>query len=201
MLTVCCPTLNRYDLLVKMIDSANEGTVVPDKFMIVDNGGKLKLGEKNVEVFRPGYNLGVAASWNILIRNSSEYRIIVNDDIVFNLDTIELMMRKVELGAKIVTCNGYSCFMIQDSLIEEVGYFDEDLSPGYAYFEDCDYSHRIKLRGMVEESVPICKHGGSMTIRVKGPDSVKDHARRFDLARVNYVKKWGGYLGSEVNYY
>lgn len=200
MITVCCPTLNRYDYLVNMIESAKEGTVVPDEFMIVDNGGKLSLTGNNIKVHTPGYNLGVAASWNLLIKNSIDYRIIVNDDIEFNLDTVELMVEKAKAGFGMVLGCGYSCFLIQDSLVKEVGWFDEDLSPGYGYFEDNDYAVRMRLRGIVPADVPPVVHRSGMTRRMlmtKGFDC----SGRYYEAESRYRLKWGGKVDHETLYH
>ena len=42
MISLCVPVLNRYDLLVKLLESAEAGDIKPDKYYIVDNGKKLK---------------------------------------------------------------------------------------------------------------------------------------------------------------
>lgn len=198
MITVCCPTLVNYDLLRIMIKSAESGSIIPDNYYVVDNGGKIDFTMDKMLVHRPGYNLGVAASWNVLIRGTKEHRIIVNDDIRFGKDTVKDMISKLESGSWLVMAMGYSCFAIPDKTVELVGYFDEDISPGYGYFEDSDYSHRIKLAGLVEDSVKNVDHVGSATMHKLVKDKVNiEHVKRFDLARNNYIKKWGGSPGSE----
>ena len=73
------PTLNRYDLLGRLIASAEAGNCKPSAYFIVDNGGHFH-GEASkmpgvaaaiergapIEVLAPDKNLGVAASWNAM---------------------------------------------------------------------------------------------------------------------------------------
>ena len=89
---VCIPTLNRYDLLFECLKSAREGTVTPDRFWIIDNGGTLNYESLDTTVYTPTSNIGVAASWNWFINLVPDMRIICNDDIVFYPDTIEKLL-------------------------------------------------------------------------------------------------------------
>lgn len=205
MITVGFPVLNRYDLAPLVIESAMRGTIKPDKFLIVDNGGNLDINTLNpmgaeVQVYKPPQNLGVAASWNYLIKNSSEHRIIVNDDIQFCPDTIEKMIGKLNDGFQFVwTCrpfgvlNGFSCYSVKDSVIDKIGYFDEALSPGYAYFEDNDFHYRMWLAGIIEEdSGAEAIHKTSSTMKMFTFTQRMEHDAKFDRARTNYITKWGG---------
>jgi GT2 family glycosyltransferase len=198
MVTVCIPTLNRYDLAQKCVESAKAGTLKPDKILIIDNGGSCPIMGENIEVYRPGKNLGVAASWNYAIKNTEDYCIIVNDDIEFHANTIERMVKKTEEGHEFVWvflgANGFSCFLIRHSLVDKIGYFDEDISPGYAYFEDNDYHRRMELAGIIEVGDPDVgvTHLGSATLKAFTPEQSREHNRRFGLAQMNYIKKWGG---------
>jgi GT2 family glycosyltransferase len=190
--------MNCYDLAQKCIDSANRGTVVPDRFLIVDNGGSCPISGPNIEVFRPGRNIGVAASWNWFIENTKDFCIIANDDIEFWPDTTERMIQKMEEGNEFVWVylglNGFSCFLLKHSLVRRIGKFDESISPGYGYFEDNDYHHRMAMAGVVEAGSPDvgATHNGSSTLKRFTPQQEEDHHRRFTIAQRNYVKKWGG---------
>src|SRR5689334_16853642 len=127
MVTLGIPTLNRYDLLELAIKSAEAGNLKPDKYLIVDNGTKftyndfyLSLGTR-IEVIRPGGNLGVAGGWNRLIQNSSDIRIISNDDVIFFEDTIEKLVDAfdpdcVSFPAGVPAANAFSCFLIPDNV-------------------------------------------------------------------------------------
>jgi GT2 family glycosyltransferase len=211
MITVGIPTLNRYDLLQKCVESAMQGTLKPDKILIVDNGGRIdEMGcvfppEANIEIYRPGFNTGCAGGWNFIIKNTEDKRIIVNDDIQFCPNTIELMVDKLNKGAHFVwvckpygTLNGFSCFAVADKLVKEIGYFDEEISPGYAYFEDNDYHARMALAGITEvDSEAEAIHATSSTLAAFTPEQQRDHHRRFELAQRNYLRKWRALPGHE----
>ena len=42
-IALCIPTLNRYDLLIKALESAEKGNIIPDEYWIVDNGMRSDL--------------------------------------------------------------------------------------------------------------------------------------------------------------
>lgn len=95
--------------------------------------------------------------------------------------------------------NSFSCFILPDKIINDVGLFDEWISPKYAYFEDNDYSHRMSLKGYgIKQCEAVVRHGGSSTIKNFDRTSMNAHHEKFRLARSHYVKKWGGEPGSEV---
>lgn len=200
MVTIGIPVLNRYDLLPKAIDSAMRGSVVPDRILIVDNGGNCDIVSSFIDVHKPGCNLGVAGAWNYIVKNTTEHRIIINDDIEFCPDTVEKMLMRLDEGHEFVwTCrpfgevNGFSCFALKDSLVSKIGYFDEGISPGYAYFEDNDYHRRMELAGVIEkDSEAEAIHAHSATLGGFTPEQMGQHHIRFALAQQNYVRKWGG---------
>jgi len=61
---LCIPTLNRYDLLVKCLESAEAGTLKPINYYIIDNGTKLFMEmlpqklESKITLIKAKYNLG-----------------------------------------------------------------------------------------------------------------------------------------------
>lgn len=111
MLRVGFPTLHRYDLLVQAILSLEEGLLIPNEYIVVDNGfSKTRNGvtgfadylkkntqyrtlpSKKIKIIETEKNWGVAKSWNYLIDNyglnPNDILIISNDDICFHFDTI-----------------------------------------------------------------------------------------------------------------
>lgn len=205
MISLCFPTLNRYDLLDVAIDTALAGTLPPDKIYVIDNGGKAQEFMKNLdkveEVFTPGINIGVAASWNWFINNVPEIRIISNDDVEFYPDTLETLVsaydeKKVLFPAGVVAANAFSCFLIPNFVVEVVGYFDEKISPNYAYYEDNDYFRRMNLAGVKLEGVSTSQlmHKGSATLA----HGIPDHNHLFEKATKNFLAKWGGWPHEEV---
>lgn len=205
-ITVCVPTLKRYDLLAKLLVSLQDGSVVPSAICIIDNGRRhevlvRELAEADVmhrvAIKTPKVPLGVAASWNWFMRNVPEERIIVNDDVTFGRDSLQAM---VETRGDIVSAlrhtNACSCFLIRDTCIRKVGYFDERISPGYAYFEDCDYEIRmtaanVHFTGVDCGVVHGDEHGGSKTKEVYTPEEKASHDQRFQIARDNFRIKHG----------
>jgi GT2 family glycosyltransferase len=110
------------------------------------------------------------------------------------------MVDKLDKGAE-WTCicrpygiiNGFSCFGVQDSYIKKVGYFDETISPNYAYFEDNDAAYRMKLAGVIGvDSEAEAVHDTSSTLKAFTPEQTAMHHIKFNLAQNNYIKKWGG---------
>lgn len=204
MITVCVPTLNRYDLLNKLINSFEAGIVKPDRYLVVDNGGKFNFFGSNmkVELHVPSHNIGVAASWNWLIKNSEEIRIICNDDIEVLPNTLQVIEecytdKRILYPQSSDTSSIYSFFIISDYIYNLVGEFDETISPNYGYFEDNDYAFRIEK--LIREGVDIqylalpCvyNHSKSSTIKVLNKKELTDHHNKFNIAKENFRKKWG----------
>ena len=99
-----------------------------------------------VTLLQPGYNIGVAASWNLCgaIYRPSDL-IISNDDAV--LEPGECA-RLLEQTAPMVTSGGFWRFLIREEAWERVGRFDENIWP--AYFEDTDWRLRIAPEDLCE---------------------------------------------------
>jgi len=198
--TLCIPTLSEYDLLNNCIRSASEGSVKPDTILVMDNGGLYNYeGPENVEVFSYGYNIGVAKSWNYFIKNVPEIRIISNDDIEFRQDTIKVLLdsytgRTIHGIGGIDSLNIFSLFVFPDILVNTIGLFDESISPNYAYFEDNDYLYRMRLANIGLDVSPFVDvgHYHSATLKHMNVAQTNEHHKKFQLARENYVRKWGG---------
>jgi GT2 family glycosyltransferase len=199
--SICVPVLKRYDMLIKLIESIEVGHFKPTRYVIVDNGTKIdnyQLPKIAGEYFiqRPGLNAGVAGSWNFFINNFPDIRIICNDDIVFQPDAIENFVNQFDENYMMcpMLANAFSCFMLPDKVVKLVGLFDEKISPNYGYFEDDDYSRRMSLLGInlkLTNNVRVWHHKSS-TLESYTSAERDDHNRRFNIARSNYNKKWGG---------
>jgi GT2 family glycosyltransferase len=205
MITLCVPTFNRMDLLIQMLESLKRSTMPIDKVSIIDNGGQVSettdsldrvvaaCPTPNYEIFKPNQHLGLAACWNRFIKNHPEERLIVNDDILFAPGSVEAMVHTPGwVVSALLPTNAFSCFLIRDECVQEVGYFDEDISPGYAYFEDCDYLVRLKRKDHDITGV-LCgvEHKGSQTVAAFTPAQQMYHHDRYMIARKNYLTKWG----------
>lgn len=201
MLNVCVPVLRRYDMLKELIDSLSQSTIRPDALYIIDNGRKSErlrsvLGETSLTTVThtPAKPMGVAESWNWFIMNVDEERVIANDDILFAPDSLQKM---VECPTDLVWGSGFSCFLIRDACIAKLGFFDEEISPGYGYYEDDDYLQRLdgrgtKPRNATAENVECgIVHRRSSTLQAASHEEILEHHRRFKIAQANYMKKWG----------
>lgn len=190
------PTLNRYDLLIKLLDSAYAGDLKPSRVWIIDNGGGLAVPKRfdHADVITPGVNIGVAASWNLLLKLAeSERLVIANDDIVLGRDTLAKMNEELGHGADFVECNdhGWSLFAQSPRCTERVGYYDERFYP--AYFEDNDYSRRMRLANIERTAIlnlTGIEHYGSATKELLPSLNVSQ-------SRLHYLTKWGGLPGHE----
>jgi GT2 family glycosyltransferase len=208
MLTVAVPTYRRYDLLRQMMDSAEAGSLVPDRYYIVDNGGSLDpaaygMPTAKIEVWRPGRNIGVSAAWNHILTTQEEHVAVVCDDVRFHGDTLRLLVEAYDASPEIslfhpaVTPSMFSVFMQRRELLERIGGYDENFWP--AYFEDNDYVYRMKLAGVSHLAVPGLgyDHVGSGTLKSFSPAEMEEHHGRFQGLQQYYVRKWGGMPGRE----
>lgn len=199
-LHVCVPVLNRYDALAELVTSLNHSTLVPAGLHVIDNGAQHGAVEAAVSsatypvyLSEPGYNLGVAASWNWFINSVPPELLISNDDIVFAPDTLARMVAVEEACVVALDASAFSCFLLRESCIRAVGYFDEAISPGYGYFEDLDYKERMKAAGLTTHRCPDAgvAHVGSGTLKASSPAEVNEHHRKFVLAQENFIRKHG----------
>ena len=195
---VCVTVLNRYDLLRQCLESLVTTKNVGRVF-VIDNGvNPEKLDEAvsglsmEVSILNTS-RLGLAESWNVFINNTSNQRIISNDDITFSPDSIA---RLTNSKADIVFPQGigFSCFLLRDSCVSKVGQFDESLSPGFAYFEDCDYMNRIEKNGTIvaedvtSHGITHLKNGTQHAIQENEAD---EYRHLYYLAQERFITKWG----------
>lgn len=202
MLTLCCGTWKRYDLLNKLINSAEGGHTAPDKYVIFDNGNGFYHDNPKVEIWRSGTgNIGISGALNFILHQykSDEYfKVIPNDDVELFPYTLTMFVQHRYDGDFLVTgglpiLNAFTLFSVNEKVLNTVGYFDESISPRYAYFEDNDYGRRIHLAGLKRFNVPTSAyHEESGTLKVLTGNEKSDHSRKFDTARNNYKSKWGG---------
>ena len=206
------PVLNRADLLLRCIRSIDYpvGNIV-----IINNGtdpGVAQAIEQlfgeldNLDIIKPSYNLGVATSWNLIIREYCEhsYWLLVGNDIQFSRGDLGKMDRFIQEHPEYATIPanwGHSLFAVTRDGLKGVGYFDENIWP--AYSEDQDWMYRLKLAGLPWGDCPDIHavHGepplwGSSTV---WSDPVLN--KRCAITQQNnheyYAQKWGGAPGEE----
>jgi hypothetical protein len=89
-----------------------------------------------------------------------------------------------------------SCAAIGEAAIAKVGYFDQNFWP--AYLEDNDYARRLGLAGLphLGDTRTLLEHNRSLTLR-SGFRLRQRHTERWKRTREYYLRKWGGFPGSE----
>lgn len=200
------PTLNRYDLLARLIASAEAGDHKPSRYLLVDNGGQfdehapampgvraaLARGAA-VEVLTPRANLGVAASWNALLDRAGESPIaIANDDVQLGPDALDALARALAAGHEFVIAegppgaNGWCLFAQTRACTERIGPYDEQFFP--AYYEDSDYDQRLSRAGIAAHREPATlEHAGWATMRADPAVAAGQQA-----SAEYFRTKWGG---------
>lgn len=183
------PTLSQYERLDKCLNSIFDSDWQPARVFVVDNGGKF-IDREGVEVYRPGHNLGVSASWNVICREAFADGLdafILNDDVTVHRQCFGEMMKRPEL---IVLAPWWSCFAIDRPAYEKIGPFDEQFYP--AYCEDTDYMYRAKLAGVPIGIVEgFVDHAASSTVGAMTPEE-KAAFLRCNWSWRYYREKWGG---------
>jgi GT2 family glycosyltransferase len=200
------PIMNRGDNLIKQMASFTSA-IAPKALFVIDNSGgrdtsvieakgKLNtvnfpsLKETTVTIAQQQSNLGVAASWNLGIRENPGPWIIANSDIYLRDESaISIIVSKLNEFDLVIACC-LSLFGIKREAIEKAGTFDENFWP--AYNEDLDYVTRLVLTGgTIYECAVNVEHEGSSTLKSD------QRVQRVILATHGmndeyFLKKWGG---------
>lgn len=197
MVNLAITTLNRYDLLRRLLLSVQDSTIQPNSIFIIDNGLNREMCAaaikdiNSVIVVPLEYSLSLAASLNWFVLNVPEERVILHDDVILQPESLRKL---VETPGDYVLDSAKGCIIMRDSCVEKVGLLDETISPGYYMYEDCDYQHRMALAG-IYPVMPNCDviHEPSRTFARTAENEVtlQDHHRKFIIAQNNYVQKWG----------
>lgn len=206
------PTLHCYDRLTKLIQTLDEDRSrdIQLSFVVIDNGRKLhqsswikqiELANSDVTIVVPPRNLGVSASWNLLIRMLG-HCIISNDDVIFSrydigmlLDCANANPESIFVGEQV---GGWSLFWVnQPNKWFEMGAFDENFYP--AYYEDNDAIRRIELAGLARPQVCLrdWTHNNSSTLHDGSPEYQSAHWQSFHRNGMYYCQKWGGMPNEE----
>ena len=184
----------RLDALLASIDHPVGRVVVIDNGGVVDASiGGRALMPFVVHVVKPGWNLGVAASWNLGIKcwPLAPWWAVVSHDITFGPGDLARLDAAVEPRANAVYyLNGMAAFAVTPPALHEVGWFEEGIVP--AYDEDLDWQRRARLIGTREVEVGYTgTHAGSATIR-SDPRLRAANARSHLANDAFYAEKWGG---------
>lgn len=196
------PTITRFDLLERCIDSALSGTVRPDAVVVDNSAGKCPR-RPDVTYLVPNRNLGVAAAWNLIAHHAGQADLIIsNDDIVFAPDTTQRMLEVAERDPRAgivspIEGQRFCLFWLRRQAYADVGPFDESFWP--AYFEDNDYHRRLTLAGWSSPvALSAVEHAHSATMRDANAQAIELHHARFRACARRYTRKWGGMPGVET---
>ncbi len=192
------PVLNRGDLAARMMSSVD---VPVDEALVILNGKseqtREQLAGRDVSFIEPGFNLGVAASWNFIIRArpAANWWLIVNADITFGDGDLERLADAMDKpGPRVACLYEFGAFGINAETVDTVGWFDENFHP--IYFEDNDYRRRCHLAGVpVVNLISRTRHDNSATI---ASGYARHNDRTFPRNGDYYAAKWGGPPGQET---
>lgn len=190
------PILNRPDLLLTMLRSID---VPVGRIVIIDNGDVVPdILDENVRVIRPGHNLGVGASWNLIVKTTprAPWWVFANSDLEFVPgDLARLAEHMVTVGG-LALLGTFSVAGISAEVFEKAGLFDENFAP--AYYEDNDFDYRCRLAGVPMAGLPTgLRHHISSTLN-SSPNYRRQNTQTFAANGVYYHEKWGGPPMGEV---
>lgn len=193
------PTINRADLLNEAL--AKYVVDFPTtRILVVDNGDQEIMTHANITTMKMPENVGVAASWNLICDTifndwDRSAALTLNDDIYLGQtqDRIKHLILNWQDEDFITTAGTWCAFIMRKRTFEKVGRFDEEFTP--AYFEDNDFSYRMKLLDLdvfqTKTLSPVI-YRNSMTI-AKDPKLNMNYHTNYQ----RYIKKWGGTVGNE----
>lgn len=189
------PVINRPDLLRECLASIDEPV---ERLIVIDNSGTGELGDLASElrpdalIVDPPSNLGVAASWNLAIKTTTDapWWCIANADTTFGPGDLAALAEQMT-GARWVGINGdWRAFGLTAQAVEWAGLFDEGFHP--IYCEDADYEYRCDLAGVERFFIDGgATHEGSAAIRSGFAEA---NARTYPENVAYYERKWGGHL-------
>ena len=192
------PVLNRGDLAERMLGSVD--LAVAETLVILNGNAdetRSHLKGHQVTFIDPGFNLGVAASWNFVVRArpAAPWWLIVNADIEFGAGDLERLADAMDKpGPRVACLYEFGAFGINAETVDTVGWFDENFHP--IYFEDNDYRRRCHLAGVpVVNLISRTRHDNSATI---ASGYARHNDRTFPRNGDYYAAKWGGPPGQET---
>ena len=150
------PILNRLDLLVNCLDALD----YPRELVIVNNNTvdpsflsaiTMLCASKNATLLNQHRNLGVSASWNLILRTAFErgyeWVFIGSNDTTLHPGSLKAAVEMDKaLGGGIWQLCKFNFFLIPRRTVKAVGWFDENFYP--AYMEDQDYRYCCTLAGL-----------------------------------------------------
>jgi hypothetical protein len=191
------PILVRPELLWKLLASID--TTVGE-IIVIDNGDcihEVPEGTPDFTHVWPGYNMGVSASWNHIIkmRPKAPWWAFAGFDVELGEGDLGRLARHMEDEGGVALLGGFNVFGLDRSALREVGLFDENFYP--AYFEDNDYDVRCRRAGIPYTALPSgLSHQVSSTMR-SSRELMERNAYTFPRNYQYFLEKWGGPVARE----
>jgi GT2 family glycosyltransferase len=164
-------TLKRFDLAERLLASIDYPV---EHLVIVDNSGTQTWNPtqpdkvKNLWLIRVPYGLGLVGAWNLIVKSTphAPYWVLVNDDAWFGEGALDIIAQDAKpdgLSFPHISPE-WSCIVLGQKVVEEVGLYDERLYP--LYFDDNDYQRRIEKAGLpIRRIDAIVHHENSSTLK------------------------------------
>jgi GT2 family glycosyltransferase len=164
-------TLKRFDLAERLLASIDYPV---EHLVIVDNSGTQTWNPtqpdkvKNLWLIRVPYGLGLVGAWNLIVKSTphAPYWVLVNDDAWFGEGALDIIAQDANpdgLSFPHISPE-WSCIVLGQKVVEEVGLYDERLYP--LYFDDNDYQRRIEKAGLpIRRIDAIVHHQNSSTLK------------------------------------
>ena len=206
--TLGIPILNKPNLLQRFFDSIDDGPI--DRLLVIDNGSVIKGANLrwptdvgSIHVTDPGYNMGVAGSWNHTIRANMNdpWWVLANNDMKLSPGSLRALsdsmsdidhnetpvISRIQVGNE-DWGNHFGVFAVNAAAIETVGWFDENLYP--IYFEDTDWMRRAEKLDIRRILVPSGSfHDGNASW--KDSRVLREHNKKSWDGNVKYFdSKW-----------
>ena len=164
------PILNRPDLLERLLASLDHPVAT---LAIVDNStvaaGPSAMSTRleaireqghplveRISIARPFTNLGVAASWNLILSSFPEAStlLLANNDVQFAPGVLQTALNRIDPGRAqflplLPPPHGFSAFLLTAFCWDRLGLFDANFHP--AYCEDLDYRDRLQASAAADE--------------------------------------------------
>jgi GT2 family glycosyltransferase len=156
-------TLKRFDLAQRLLDSIDYPV---EHLVIVDNSGTNTWQPtqpekvKNLWLIRVPFGLGLVGAWNLIVKSTphAPYWVLVNDDAYFAEGALEIIAQDANPDGLSFPhiIPDWSCIVLGQRVVEEVGLYDERLYP--LYFDDNDYHRRIRHAGLPIRRIDAIVH-------------------------------------------
>jgi GT2 family glycosyltransferase len=209
------PILNRVDLLERLLASLDHPV---QTLAIVNNS----VGSRNhpavtaelealqqcghplidrIRIARPFRNLGVAASWNLMLSSFPEApsALLVNNDLCLAPGVLARAMAlldasKAQFLGLLPAPHAFSCFLLTSRCWDQLGLFDPGFHP--AYCEDLDYRDRLQQAANVTQldgsfahaAMTACNPAHSATINAS-PELAAHNRVSYPLNQLWYLSE------------